>query len=107
MSNQSEFIDNWYGRNKPNFNNFIEFAIRTVEFADHIAGVKKINIDRNAETAYMNDNGQIFHPAIWYMPKFYQDIFDLKDWQSIDAAVSFHNGAQIHESLHVKQTPLT
>lgn len=101
------FIDKWYGRHKPTFTTFLNFSVRSVEFAYHVAGVKSIGIDRNQTTAYMNDKGEIYHPAIWYSEKFYRDVMGLDNEQAINAAISFHNGAQIHESLHVKLTPLS
>lgn len=100
-----EFIDKWYGGYKPTFTNFLEFAVRSTEFAYNIAGVKHIGIDQKQTTAYMNDKGEIYHPAIWYSNKFYRDVMQMDDEQAINAAISFHNGAQIHESLHVKHTP--
>jgi hypothetical protein len=101
------FIDNWYGGYKPTFHNFLEFSIRSVEFANVIANVKSIGIDQTQTTAYMNNKGEIYLPAIWYSEKFYRDVMKYSDEQAINAAISYHNGAQIHESLHVKHTPLT
>lgn len=105
-SHHKMFIDRWYGGYKPTFHNFLEFSVRSTEFAYNIAGVKHIGIDNNMTTAYMNDKGEIYHPAIWYSNKFYRDVMKLDNEQAINAAISFHNGAQIHESLHVKLTPI-
>lgn len=106
-SHHKTFIDKWYGGHKPTFTTFLNFSVRSVEFAHHIAGIKTIGIDRNQTTAYMNDKGEIYHPAIWYSEKFYRDVMNFDNEQAINAAISFHNGAQIHESLHVKLTSLT
>ena len=106
MDNSKQFINDWYGKYLPTFGNFINFSVRSVEFANHIAGVKKINIDPSATTGYMNDKGEIYLPACYYKKEYYEQVYGLSEDDAIYAAISFHNGAQIHEALHVANTPL-
>ena len=104
MTDKKSFIHNWYGKHLPAFHNFIDFAVRSCEFANHVAGVNKISVV-NSNTAYMDESGKIFHPAMWYTKKYYTNVLGLDVDDAIYAAVAFHNGGQIHESLHVLLTP--
>lgn len=106
MENRNDFINSWYGRYKPTFKNFLDFGVRSTEFCRYIANVNHIGIDAKVSTAYYNTkDGKIYHPAIWYSQKYYNKVLHLEPEDAIYAAISFHNGAQIHESLHVKLTP--
>jgi hypothetical protein len=61
-----------------------------------------MGIDPKSPTAYMDTRTKkIYYPASWFKSEFYTGVLGIDKDMAVHAAIAIHNGAQIHESLHV------